>query len=218
MISKIPFIKASTVAVIKDRLIAFIVNGTSDNPNSATAIAARVITHQQHDMDEIRNYILARMPSVFVPSLWLRISQVPLTISGKLDVRTLGSLAKDAIAEEGEMHIDPDDHYERSIHDCCIQVLGVSISLTPNMLHHGLDSYTAMALIPRLRRVLPNFRPLFRDIITNPVPRRLAALARSRLYPDDITQSDPSDKPFADVEPSPHHPASSIQRRFCLAQ
>ena len=218
VISEMAFVKASAVAVIKDRLIAFVVHGTSDNPSSTTPLAARVVAHQQRDMDEIRNHVLARMPSAFVPSLWLRISQVPLTISGKLDIRTLASLAEDAIAKEGKTHVDPDDHYERSIHDCCLQVLEVSVSMTANMLYHGLDSYAAMALIPRLRRALPNFRPSFRDIITNPIPRRLAALAQSRSYLDDMTQSDPLDKPFADVEPSPHHPASSMQRRFCLAQ
>ena len=218
VISEMTFVEASAVAVVKDRLIAFVVYGTSDIPTSATAMAARVVTHQRREVDEIRSHVLARVPSAFVPSQWLRISQIPLSISGKFDVRTLASLAKDAPTEEKETHVDPDNHYERSIHDCCTQVLRVSISMAANMLDHGLDSYTAMALISRFRRVLPNFRPSFRDIITNRVPRRLATLARSRLHANDMTQSELLDQPLSDVEPFPHCPVSSMQRRFCSAQ
>ncbi|KAI4270359.1 MAG: hypothetical protein LQ337_006727 [Flavoplaca oasis] len=144
-------------------------------------MAPRILTRQQHDIDGIRNHVMARVPSAAVPSLWLRISHVPPTTSGKFDVRTLSCLAKN-LSAEGEMrktHDDPQNDYERRIQECCARVLGVSASMTNNMLHHGLHSYAAMALMPDLSRALPNFQPSFREIMTNPDTRRLAALARS---------------------------------------
>lgn len=214
VISEIAHVKGNAVAMVEGRLVAFVVYGTSDDPTTS----ASVIPHKRKDMDEIRNHVRARVPSSLAPSIWLRISKLPLTVSGKLDVRRLASLVGATPADQGDASDDPEDEYEQKIHDICLQVLGVSISATANLLDHGLDSYLAMVLNSRLRVTFPNIQLSFRDIMSNSVPRQLAVLARHHSAMDRIPHSYTTDRVLVNVIGGPRHPPSSMQKRFCLAQ
>ena len=78
------------------------------------------------------------------------------------------------------------------------------------MLYNGLDSYTAMALVARLRQTSPKVPLSFRDVTTSPVPRLLAALARDRLPEGNTTPPDTL-VPHADLQAFIRSPASSMQ-------
>ena len=75
----------------QERLVALVVYGTSGDP---TAAITSLVPRKQKYIDEIRNHVRGRVPSALAPAIWLRISQVPLTIIGKTDVRKLASLVE----------------------------------------------------------------------------------------------------------------------------
>ena len=75
--------------------------GTLDNPTSATAMAARVVTYQQHDIDEIRSYILAQVLSTSVPLQWVRFPKCHLASAVNLTSARLKSMERNNYAPGG---------------------------------------------------------------------------------------------------------------------
>jgi aryl carrier-like protein len=215
IISEMAYIESSAVAVIKERLAAFLVYGT---PGGETASTTSIVPYKREDMDKLQKHVRGRVPSAWVPSIWLRISRVPLTVSGKLDMRKLASLVEATPTDPGDAYVGPEDEDEQRILDCCLQVLGASVCATANLLDHGLDSYLAMVLVSRLRSAFPTLQLSFRDLMANPMPRRLAAMVRQQSVADNTPDAYISDKIRATVKASPRHSASSMQKRFCLAQ
>jgi hypothetical protein len=66
--------------------------------------------------------------------------------------------------------------------------------------------------------VFPRMQLSFRYLMANPVPRRLAVLARQSSTMDSLPGPHTTDTDPADVNSCLRHPPSSVQRRFCLAQ
>lgn len=108
VISEMAHIQGNAVTMIKERLVACVLYGTSGEPTAGTT---SVVPHKREDMDKIQNHVQGRVPSALVPSIWLRISRVPLTISGKLDVRKLATLVEATPTGQGDEHVDPEDDY-----------------------------------------------------------------------------------------------------------
>ena len=214
VISEIPYIEGNAVAMVEKRLAAFLVYGTSGDLMAST----RTVPYKEKDMEDVRNYVRSRVPSALVPSIWLRISCVPITSSGKLDARKLKALVQNTPADQEDAYVGPENQCEQKIHDFCLQVLGTSISMTANLLDYGLDSYLAMILVSKLRLAFPNFQVSLRTLMENPVLRKLAVLAQYDSTADDMPYSYAQKRVVADVKASPRHPSSSMQKRFCLAQ
>ncbi|KPM37546.1 Linear gramicidin synthase subunit B [Neonectria ditissima] len=220
IIDEMTRVKGNSIAVVDEQLVAFLIDESSW---WADAITAQVLPHGQEDVKRIRDYIQARVPSTFVPTVWVRISRLPLTTSGKLDVRKLAALTSDISGQDGHEHDLPENEHERLIHRCCVQVLGRPIGASTDMFGRGLDSYSAMMLLSRLREAIPGFQISFRQLMERPQVRELATLLQQQSSSDGAGVSRPRSPdgqvqiPARKAEPC-RLPASSMQKRFCLAQ
>lgn len=197
------------VAVFNGKIVAFVVY-TSWYAPPMDSVLCKV-----EDMDELRNYVRCRITSTFMPSIWLRLSHLPLTVSGKIDTHQLCELVE-ALPPYPEAVFDvPQDLVEQKVCECCVEVLGKPMGMMENLFNHGLDSYLAMVLISRLTLVFPACRILFHHLMANPVPRALAALARGEPLP---TEKSSLSAAKARTDSHQYYPTSSMQARFCLAQ
>jgi len=199
-------VAGSAVAVINGRLVVYA---------SSDTLATDDVSCRVENMVEVKDYVRRRVPSAFIPSIWLLLSHLPLTISGKIDTLQLRGFVKALPANPEPVCDAPQDRHEWRVYECCMEVLGRPMSVTANLLDHGLDSYLAMALISRLMLAFPNFRISFCDLIANPVPRALAALTRGEPSSTETTDKSVARKKACSYQSCP---ASSMQARFCLAQ
>ncbi|KAM5357644.1 hypothetical protein ACJZ2D_016057 [Fusarium nematophilum] len=204
IIDEVTNVKGNAVEVVEERLVAFLVDEAA---RGSDAITARVLPHRQEDVERIRDYLQARVPSAFIPPVWVRISRLPLTTSGKLDVLRLAAVASDISAQDEHEHDFPENEHERLTHRCCVQVLG-----------HPIGASTGI-----LREAIPGFQLSFRQLMERPQVRKLAILLQQQSSSDKAGASGPrlsdSQAQIPARKAGPRRlPASSIQKRFCLAQ
>ncbi|KAG9230477.1 hypothetical protein BJ875DRAFT_546147 [Amylocarpus encephaloides] len=218
IMSRISYVQGSAVVLVEGKLVAFVVYGASSSKSYQGTI--RLVAHNRKDMDEIRDHVRGKVPAALVPSVWLRISRVPFTISGKLDIPSLSSLVEASPADEKQGKDPPENQYEEKIREICVRTLGHFAGMSANLLDHGLDSYLAMILLSRLRMEFPFLQLSFRDLLANASPRRLAILVRdyASLEARPQLHSRETERVVADRFVLRPHPVSSIQKRFCLAQ
>jgi amino acid adenylation domain-containing protein len=126
------------------RLVAFVV------PRDDEAIAG----------NELRAFLRARLPDYMVPAAVVALEALPLTPSGKLDIRALP--VPDAIGSESETtFVPPRTPFEELVASIMIEVLGIEqIGVDDDFFALGGHSLLATQVIARLRRELAIEVPL----------------------------------------------------------
>lgn len=71
----------------------------------------------------LREHLKARLPEYMIPSAWMILKQLPLTLSGKLDRRALR--APQNRGEEHGEYVEPQTELERALADIWAQLLRV---------------------------------------------------------------------------------------------
>ena len=118
-------------------------------------------------VEEIKNDLQMSVPTYMIPSLWFAVKQIPLTTSGKADLRKLESHFQDLNSEQGirAQYSDTDSdltllsstnvtEIEMELQDACSHVLNMpttKIDLTRSFVTNGGDSISAMRLVSRCR-------------------------------------------------------------------
>ena len=126
------------------RLVAFVV------PRDGEAVAG----------DELRAFLRASLPDYMVPAAFVALEALPLTPSGKLDVRALP--VPDAIdSESGTTFVPPRTPFEELVASIMIEVLGIErVGVDDDFFALGGHSLLATQVIARLRRELAVEVPL----------------------------------------------------------
>ncbi|KAK8117198.1 uncharacterized protein PG998_005479 [Apiospora kogelbergensis] len=172
-----------------DTLAAFIVLSKPDSQTEQTSVLLDADTVQTlADLRGNVTEILSRsLPSYMLPTLYVPISRMPLTISAKADRRKLRALVEALTGEQvallqgqGDAKQQPTSDAERQIQAIWATVLKVSpesIGVDDDFLRIGGDSILAMKLVAASRQV--GYQMSVRDILLHPVLRDLAAYAVS---------------------------------------
>lgn len=216
------YVEKAIVTMLKDRLVAFLLNRSRREPKDPTGACDILHDLGKEELDAIQKHTRAHLPSAIVPTMWLQISHVPITNTGKVDMRKLAECLN-AVKQDDDCNAStaPEDEWELTVYDCCRDVLGVSVSMTDSLFDQGLNSYSAMALIGKLRMAFPSFQLSLRGLLENPIPRSFALLARdggSSVEHANAAHSSPAVTILARPGSSSYYPSSSIQKRFFLAQ
>jgi amino acid adenylation domain-containing protein len=113
------------------RLVAYVV--------AATGTAA--------DTSQWRAYMKERVPEYMIPSVFVEIAEMPLTVSGKIDRQALPEVER----EEGASYEPPRTAIEESLAEIWKQVLGVErVGIHDNFFELGGHSLLAMQLNSRV--------------------------------------------------------------------
>ncbi len=178
-------------------------------------VSAAAIVHKQDHLEYIIGYytsegnqelshihetLMAELPSYMVPSLLIRIDQMPLTPNGKIDHQALP--APDLSAET---RVAPETEMEKQVLELIAEMLKISqIGVTDNLLHWGLSSLAAMRLSALLQRRFEVYVKIV-EILKRPTVRAIASLL-----------SHASDSSLPVYEPRPYYPLMENQRGLYL--
>ncbi len=137
-----PAIKAAVVAAREEsggdkRLVAYVVPRQS-------AWGGELI-------DELRDALKQRLPDYMIPSTFVRLDELPMTPSGKVDRRAL-PLATRTFSESDDHYVAPRTPVEKALVEILTEVLGGSrVGVYDNFFQLGGHSLLAAQVVSRLR-------------------------------------------------------------------
>ncbi|PYP84892.1 MAG: non-ribosomal peptide synthetase, partial [Blastocatellia bacterium AA13] len=127
---------------------------------------------------ELRRFLRERLPEFMIPSAFVAIDSIPLTLNGKLDRAALPEPAWSTASEDSEAPVSPLEEMIRSI---WCDVLGIeSIGIHESFFDAGGHSLSATQLISRVRGLFKIELPL-RDFFAAPTIGQLALKVRDAL-------------------------------------
>lgn len=164
---------AVVVDSIKSRLVAFVV------PKD----------EQRLDFDDIlRSYLSNKLPSYMLPSVYHILSELPLTLNGKLDRKKLISYASEIKSNKSsQTFVSPITSNQIAIANIWAQVLGVEkVGLDDDFFELGGDSILSIQIVARARAQGLNFtyKTLFQNSTIHLLCENIASYA-----PDEFESS-----------------------------
>lgn len=133
-------------------------------------VAYAVSADEAPDGDALRNFLRQRLPEYMVPSAVMSLDALPLTPSGKLDLRALPEIVPHA----GVPHVEATTESERAIAAIWSEVLDVpSVGVDDDFFDRGGHSLRAVQVVARIRERMGVEVPL-RSMYDSPTIRALA--------------------------------------------
>ena len=157
------------VAVVRDiggsrQLVAFY----AEADDAGTALSPQAL----------RNHLAGQLPAYMVPSLFVKLAALPLTINGKVDRKSL--VARDL--EIGPLDSDallPRDATERRLHDLWAQVIGIDhFGVEDDFFAVGGHSLLAVRLATRINTTFRRSFPVAWIFSTRTIAAQAAALRK----------------------------------------
>nr|QEO73881.1 AMP-dependent synthetase and ligase [uncultured bacterium] len=144
-----------------------------DRVDAAAVIAQdnRLIAYVVGEVAGLREYLGSCLPGYMVPSVFVQLPQLPLTISGKLDRRALP--APSVTSESG--YVEPRNPVERVLAEIWADVLGVAqVGIEDNFFGLGGDSILSIQVVSRARQA--GLKLTSKDVFLHQTIARLAAV------------------------------------------
>ncbi|GFF52330.1 nonribosomal peptide synthase, putative [Aspergillus lentulus] len=161
----------------------------------------------------------AQLPNYMVPSIFIPVQTMPLTISGKVDrlkLRTsVSGLSRRQILElAGLRHgvIMPSTEQEQTLHRLIVDLLNLKadeVGMEQDFISLGGDSVMAMRLVGKARHEGLHFT--VQDVFKMPVLRELALVAKVT----DREDPRPDIKPFSLLEPTSREATVALAAQVC---
>ncbi len=132
-----------------------------EDENSETYLCAYVVPRGAgtYDFSRLNHYLQRKLPGYMIPAHFVSLAEVPLTVSGKVDRK---SLPQPEIVSP-EKYIAPRNEVEKTLVDIWSEVLGIEkeiIGIDANFFHLGGHSLKATALAARIHKILNVNAPL----------------------------------------------------------
>ncbi len=143
------------------------------NKLNETLTAYIVPSQNPPTKEEIRNFVLEKLPKYMLPSNIVFCDSFPLTASGKID---RNALAKSAIEDKQNNYVAPSNQMESEIIQMLESILGVAkISAEDNFIELGGNSLIAARLVTEIEQKYQQKIPIS-SIFQSSTPQALAKL------------------------------------------
>lgn len=150
-----------------------------DDESGNKYLCAYVVAEGTVSAGELRAYAQELLPEYMVPSAFIEMGELPRTLSGKVDRRSLPTVAQ-ARGEGGPEYVAPRTPVEEAISDIWCKVLGLkSVSIRDSFFVLGGHSLLATQVISRVREEFQIELPIS-SIFDNPTVEGLAATVIER--------------------------------------
>ena len=133
---------------------------------------------KQHLIPQLRTYLRERLPEHMIPSIWVTLSEMPRTQSGKIDRRALPN-PQDRPEGMGE-YLGPCSEVERTLAGIWAQILRIDqVGVKDNFFELGGHSLHIMKLIARISSDL-QAEVVMPEVLQCPTIEQLSPLIESR--------------------------------------
>lgn len=161
-----------------------------DRIGGGTSLAAAVVCRDGHSVDHVRERLAQVLPSYAVPSVWVELEALPLTVNGKVDDAAIRlALAERATPAEDEATTvrttpDPGAMVEH-VRAVWVEVLGTTdFDDDESFFDVGGDSLNIAVVHNRLIERLPGIRLRIVDLLKHPTVRDIAVLLEAQEAAD----------------------------------
>ncbi|MDQ1352813.1 MAG: hypothetical protein QG657_3119, partial [Acidobacteriota bacterium] len=215
---------------IETRLLTFesikeavVVDRADQHNPSSRYLCAYLVTHKNNEIDpdsampltipQLRAYLAAKLPEYMIPSYFIQLEKIPLTINGKVDRKVLPVPEIGNHIHAGVRRIPPQNEREKELAKIWIEILFPGVETPPtiwlddNFFHLGGNSLKATTLIYRVHQamnVLVPFREVFKNQTLQQFSRYIREADKERYL---------SINP---VEKKEYYPVSSAQKRLFI--
>ena len=148
------------------------------NHLGAKYIAAYYVSETPIDTEELRNYLENYLPDYMIPSVYVHLTDFPVTVNGKLDYKALPEPNFTHI----ETYIAPENELEKQLCRIFSEVLGLDpdkIGVEDDFLLLGGDSISSIQLISRLRQQM-RIHISVKDIFKHKTVRALSSYIETK--------------------------------------
>jgi amino acid adenylation domain-containing protein/non-ribosomal peptide synthase protein (TIGR01720 family) len=156
---------------IKEAVVA-----AKEDKNGDICLCAYIVTEKEFTVSHLRSYLSERLPDYMLPSFFIPVDKIPLTVSGKVD--------RNGLPEPGAMNLNSDMVYigprniiEKELAEIWQRVLGINtISINDNFFEIGGDSIKTIQIVSRMKKA--GYKLEMRDIFKNPQISSLVPLVK----------------------------------------
>ncbi|MBD2502161.1 amino acid adenylation domain-containing protein [Anabaena azotica FACHB-119] len=145
---------------------------THENNPGDKILVAYVVPQQTANINELRQFLKAKLPEYMIPNAFVILESLPLTANGKVDRRALP--LPDLELSRSVSYVAPSNSTEAAIADIFAQVLQVEkVGINDNFFEMGGNSLKATQVISRLRETFSLEFPQ-RRLLKQPTVAQLA--------------------------------------------
>ena len=168
------------LALLRDPIVdqAFVTHGQDDKDETYLIAYIACVHGANPTVTELRAKLSRRLPSYMLPSAFVFLDALPVTVTGKID---RGALPKPDLTRPplDISYISPRNPIEKSIAEICSEVLNISIiGVQDNLFDLGGHSISAMQIVNRVMRTFQVDVPL-KCFYDSPTIAGLSALVAS---------------------------------------
>ncbi|WP_392535132.1 amino acid adenylation domain-containing protein [Nostoc sp. C117] len=169
-----------------DDVQASVVTAHEDNPGDKRLVAY-VVPHQHTPtINELRQFLKAKLPDYMVPNAFVMLESMPLTPNGKVDRRALP--APDLHSERTEKYVAPRTPIEEMLAQIWSQVLKVEqVSIHDNFFELGGHSLLATQVLSRIRDRFKVQLPLHELFNTPTIAELAPSIGKLQQQNSDLT-------------------------------
>ncbi|MES2732439.1 MAG: amino acid adenylation domain-containing protein, partial [Bacteroidota bacterium] len=168
----------TSYVIVRDAVVLAKASSTGDKRLVAYVVtdeSKETIAHSQELIDRLRQHLSQTLPDYMLPSAFILLDRLPLTLNGKVDRK---ALPEPDMALLQASYVAPRTETERVLCEIWQEVLGVEqIGITDNFFQRGGHSLSATRLVARINQVFKVTLPL-KAIFTSPT---LEALVQALL-------------------------------------
>jgi len=154
--------------------------------NGEHYLAAYLASRNSLTADDLRGYLHNQLPHYMIPEVIRLLSELPLTLNGKVDRARLKSFND---RQENNPDDLPEDEMESSLAKICADLLRITRpGVGDNFFDHGLNSLKVMEMVSRIRNELGVDVTLL-DIYTFPTIQALSRRIGAARWNREITRT-----------------------------
>ncbi len=136
--------RLSTIAGVKESVVI-----VRQDDHGQKQLCAYFVTDSELSASDLRNALSQDLPSYMVPSYFVRLSRLPLTLNGKVDRRALP--APEPNVDTGMDYVAPETDVQQALAAAWGAILGIQkVGIQDNFFHLGGDSIKAIQVSSRL--------------------------------------------------------------------
>jgi amino acid adenylation domain-containing protein len=177
-----------------------------DESGSAYLAAYVVAAEGNPDITMLREQLTSQLPDYMIPSYFVALERLPLTVNGKVDRKKLPDPVESFVSNAE--YIAPEGEVQMKLAELWQEILGISrVSAGDNFFESGGHSLKATLLVSAIHKAFHVDIPL-RDIFRYPVFRDIAQCIKNAAR-----------KEFHSIqpaEPKAHYALSSAQKRLFI--
>ncbi|HLP62490.1 MAG TPA: amino acid adenylation domain-containing protein, partial [Candidatus Deferrimicrobium sp.] len=148
-------------------------------------ICAYITTKTGISFSELRNYLAAHLPDYMIPSYFVNLEKIPLTVHGKVNRDALPEPGANSLKDNAEYR-PPQTAVEKKLAEIWEKVLGrMNIGINENFFQVGGDSIKSIQIISRLNSA--GYKLEMKDLFQYPTISELAPHVKKLKHTPDQT-------------------------------